>query len=378
MRPKGERVIDVHFHVGLLGDRWPHWGSLSEHFRKQIAYTGFLAYARIDKGQVTDPVLRDATERVIRSCQSVDQVVCLALDCVVDPDGRERLDRTHMWAANEYVEDLQRTLPDRILFGASVHPYRSDFEDRVRACVDHGAVLLKWLPSAMGIDLADSRIPGRLRFLATARSGRPLPLLLHCGPEYAIPPVEAKAATLDWLSCRTWERAVGLFRWGWEWRPPQIRAIHDNLRAGVQSGATIIFAHCGFPYFASGRVGRLVEHSEASTVRRFLASNPPGAEVAGCYFADVSAFCTPFRRPLFDDVRRLPERFLLFGSDFPTPVFELSADRKEIEEDFRAVLHGELDRVIIPQDNLVDVNFRELDHFFHGHPLFTNFNRLVA
>ena len=378
MRPKGQRVVDVHFHVGLLGDRWGHWGRLSEHFREQVAYAGFLLYARIHKKDVSDPVLREATERVIDSCQQVDQVVCLALDCVVDPDGHERPDRTHMWVANEYVEELQRALPNRVLFGASVHPYRSDFEDRVRACIDKGAVLLKWLPSAMGIDLADSRIADRLRFLATSRSGRPLPLLLHCGPEYAIPPVEASAASRDWLSCRPWEQLASRMRWGSGWQPPNARAIHGNLRAGLDAGGTVIFAHCGLPYFASGPVGRYLEHSEASTVRGFLTSNPAGADAAGCCFADVSAFCTPFRLPLFDDVRRIPEQFVLFGSDFPTPVFELSAGRAEVKKDFRAMLRGEFERIIIPQDNLVDVNFRELDHFFPGHALFTNFDRLLA
>lgn len=377
MAPHEQRVIDLHFHAGLVGDRWPQWGKLSEHFQRQIAYAGFLAYARIRREDVSDPVLRDATERVIGSCAQVDRIVCLALDCVVDPDGRERLDRTHMWVANEYVQELQRGLPSKVLFGASVHPYRSDFEERVRTCVGNGAVLLKWLPSAMGIDLADPRIAARLRFLATARDGRPLPLLLHCGPEYAIPPVEAGSATLDWLSCEPWERLAGRLRWGRGWRPPQVRAIHDNLQAGLHAGATIIFAHCGFPYFASGPLGRIIEHSEAATVRAFLGGNPAGADAAGCSFADVSACCTPFRRPLFDEIRALPDRFLLFGSDFPTPVFELSAGRKEVEEDFRAVLRGELDRIIIPEDNLVDVNYLELHHFFPGHALFTNFGRLL-
>jgi hypothetical protein len=45
--------------------------------------------------------------------------------------------------------------------------------------------------------------------------------------------------------------------------------------------------------------------------------------------------------------------------------------------DFRAVLAGHLDRVVVPQDNLIDVNYRELQHFFPGHPLFTNFSTLL-
>jgi hypothetical protein len=58
-------------------------------------------------------------------------------------------------------------------------------------------------------------------------------------------------------------------------------------------------------------------------------------------------------------------------------VFELSADAGEMMADFRAVLNGQLDRIAIPQDNLIDVNHRELEHYFPGHPMFTNFDALL-
>ena len=91
-----------------------------------------------------------------------------------------------------------------------------------------------------------------------------------------------------------------------------------------------------------------------------------------CY-ADLSACATPFRRAYFDDIAKLPPELLLFGSDAPTPVFELSADLEEAWKDFKAILDGKLERIVIPQDNLLDVNCRELEHYFPGHPMFTNF-----
>jgi hypothetical protein len=61
-----------------------------------------------------------------------------------------------MWVANEFVLELaaeyQEMLPPSergrrsLLFGASVHPYARNFRERVRWCVEHGAVLLKWIP----------------------------------------------------------------------------------------------------------------------------------------------------------------------------------------------------------------------------------------
>ena len=71
------------------------------------------------------------------------------------------------------------------------------------------------------------------------------------------------------------------------------------------------------------------------------------------------------------------EIFLLYGSDIPTPVFELSADIKENWEDFKAILKGDFSRIIIPQDNLLDINYKELKYYFPGHPMFTNFNALL-
>ena len=142
----------------------------------------------------------------------------------------------------------------------------------------------------------------------------------------------------------------------------------------------IIFAHCGLPYYAPNWLKGVLEHSDFKTVSCYL-NEYPAAESRGgsqqnigrCY-ADVSACATPFRRSYYSDIMMLPLQSLLFGSDFPTPVFELSADLNENVDDFNAIIDGELDRIIIPEDNLMDVNYRELRHFFPDHPMFTNFS----
>ncbi|MEP0775084.1 MAG: amidohydrolase family protein [Acidobacteriota bacterium] len=371
------RVIDVHFHVGLLGDSWPQLGWLSPQLRGDFAYKVFLAYARIHEDDACDRVLRQATLRVLDSCGKVERVVCLALDKAHDAAGRPLDDCTHMWVSNDYVMELQRELPDRVLLGASVHPFRQDFEDEVKRCVERGAVLIKWLPSAQRIDLADERIPGRLKFLATARAGRPLPVLLHCGPEYAVPPSEERLSTLDFLSWARREELANRLRGQRRKAVPEVEQRRRNLETGLREGATVIFAHCGLPYFARGWLGRLFEHSDYKVVADFLRRYPVRECGRGSCFADVSACCTPFRRPMFRDIAALPADAVLFGSDFPTPVFELSADPAENLEDLKAVLAGRPKRVIIPEGNLVDVNFRELFLSFPGHPMFTNFSRFL-
>ena len=370
-----KKVIDVHCHVGLLGDEHPRWGYMSGWYRRQTVYRAFLIYGRMDPGNVSDRTLRDATEQAIGESK-VDQVVCLALDPVYDRQGQRREDLSHMWVDNNYILSLRQSLGDKVLLGASVHPYDPEFRNRVIEYVEKGAVLLKWLPSAQQIDLADERVRDALVFLATARDGSPLPLLLHNGPEYAIPSSDLRTSSYDCLRWTGWDRTWNLLRGAKKWHRPRVKRIHRNLRSGLDTGAVIIFAHCGLPYYAPHGLRHFLEHSELSTITRYLHAYPADATAGGRCYADVSACVTPFRRAYFKAIAKLPAQSLLFGSDFPTPVFELSADIEEVTKDFRAVMAGQWDRVVVPQDNLIDVNYRELQHFFPGHPMFTNFNTL--
>lgn len=371
-----EKIVDMHCHVGLLGDEHPHWGRMSEWYRRQVTYRVFLLYGGLEPEEVSDRTLREATEKAIGESQ-VDQVVCLALDPVYDQQGNRHEDQSHVWVDNDYVLDLQHSLGDKVLLGASVHPYDPDFQARVAKYVGKGAVLLKWLPSAQQIDLADARVRDALSFLATARDGAPLPLLLHVGPEYAIPSTDPRTTSYDFLSWSAWDQFGNLFRGSDKWHVPRVREIEDNLRAGLGDGAVIIFAHTGLPYFAPNWLARVAEHSDFEVVKRYLEEYPADSPQGGRCFADLSAFVTPFRRTYFGALRDLPPQSLLFGSDFPTPVFELSADAPEMMADFEAVLRGQFDRIVVPQDNLIDVNYRELGRFFPGHPMFTNFDALL-
>ena len=55
-------AIDIHCHVGLLGDEHPQWGKMPEWFREQLVYQVLLLYAGIDPQDVSDHTLRAATE----------------------------------------------------------------------------------------------------------------------------------------------------------------------------------------------------------------------------------------------------------------------------------------------------------------------------
>ncbi len=282
---------------------------------------------------------------------------------------KPRPDLTNMYVSHEYVLELQQSVGDKVLLGASVHPYAVDFSDRVRKAVGQGAVLLKWLPSAQDIDLASDKAGRALRELAhLGPSGGALPLLLHTGAEYAVPPMNDQTPSLDFHSWSRWDSFWNRFRGSKKWRTPDIRKVEENVRAAVEEGAVIIFAHCGLPYFASRPLSGWLEHSDFGCVCDYLRENAELPEGSGGYFADLSACCTPFRQDFFPKIAKLPPEYLVFGSDFPTPVFELSADAREVWRDFRAMLRGDLDRIVVPQDNLLDVNLRELKGAFQDTP----------
>ncbi len=369
-------VIDMHCHVGLRGDQHPELGSMQPWFRQRLVYRIMLLYAGLDPNNVSDTTIRKATEALIDGAKKLGQVVCLALDPVYDNSGDPIVDQSPMWVSNEYVLDLRRTLESKVLFGASVHPYDPTFEDRVREVVDQGAVLLKWLPSAQQFDLADERVRQALLFLAQAKDGGPLPLLLHAGPEYALEPWDPRTWSYDFLCWSWWDKFRNLWRLR-RWHRPRLKRIHENLRAALDLGGIVIFAHCGLPYYAPNWLAQVLEHSDLDPVRSYLADYPADGSAGGRCYADLSAFATPFRRGYFETIRQLPAESLLFGSDWPTPVFELWRDGKEWEEDMGAVLKGDVERIAVPEDNLLDVNHEQLDHFFPGHPMFTNFRALL-
>ncbi len=372
-----DKIIDAHVHIGLAGDAWPHWGKFSAAYRNSTIFKSFLTFVRLEPHDVKDEILHERTVQTI-GASKVERVVCLALDPIYDSSGRRREDLSHMWVGNDYIIDkLRPALPDKVLLGASVHPYDPDFETRTREVVAAGAVLMKWLPSAQEFSIADPRVGEAMKFLATARNGRPLPLLLHVGGEYAVPPHDDRNKSNDFLS---WSTADGFWNWlrgGKGWHTPDVKGIHYNIRSALEAGATIIFAHCGAPYFSGGIARGVLEHSDFDIIASYVNRSVQGEFPGRCY-ADISAFVIPMRVPFHARVKALPPERVIMGSDFPTPVLKLSAGPEDWWNDLKDIItKGEFERFIVPRGNLLDVNLEELREIFHDHPMFTNFNRLM-
>ena len=211
-----KQLWDVHVHVVGLGrggtgcevnprmqELWHPWLNLQ--------YDMYLAAAGVRDEARADQEYMELLLAAHRDANPAGKLVLLAFDRFVAPDGREDPTRTPFHTPNEYVLQLAREHAD-VEACVSIHPYRRDAVARLEAAAAEGAVAVKWLPAAMGID------PGAARcdpfYAKLAELG--LPLLSHAGSELAVETHEETS----------------------EFGNPQ------RLRRALDAGARVIVGHC--------------------------------------------------------------------------------------------------------------------------------------
>lgn len=273
--------IDCHVHVSALT---PAHGKMSDRVLRSVPFR-FMQWrlgVRNQPGreEQTERDLRDLLFKLLDQTKELDAAAVLAFDATYDGDGRLDDARTHLYVTNDYVIELARQHP-KVLFGASVHPYRKDAVRELERCVAAGAVLLKWLPIVQDIDPADPRCIPFYECLAHHR----LPLLSHTGGEKTLPNINTHVAD------------------------PRL------LTEAVNRGVTVIAAHCGtkstpFETDFFDRFARMaLEHEH--------------------FYGDTSALNLPPRWPALyktlEDPRLLAK--VIHGSDWPViplpPLFKL-------------------------------------------------------
>lgn len=263
-------LIDCHVHVNAFT---PRHGRTSRTLlgRPSFRYLRWrLGMKGEDEG--TERALVAALGRELAGAPEVDAAVILAFDAVYGDDGRLDEAQTHLHVENDYVIDLVKREP-KMLFGASVHPYRRDAVAELERCAKAGAVLLKWLPITQGMNPADPRcFP---LYEALAHHG--IPLLAHTGGEKTLPNIDTSVAD------------------------PAL------LVPALERGVTVIAAHCG-TRSAPG---------ETCFVDTFVRM----AKEHERFYGDTSALNLPTRayayRKVLDDAAVRAK--LVHGSDWPIP-----------------------------------------------------------
>ncbi|HEV3262767.1 MAG TPA: amidohydrolase family protein [Gemmataceae bacterium] len=262
-------IIDCHVHVVATT---PGHGSLSRRLLKKRA----LRFIRRRLGLTGDdgePLERGAEAKLVETidgAEMLDAVVVLAFDAVHDRDGKLDRDNTHLYVTNDYVWELAQRHP-KVLFGASVHPYRNDAVAELERCVARGAVLVKWLPIVQNFNPADGRCLPFYEALAHHR----IPLLAHTGGEQSLP-------TLD-------------------------RSVADPalLVPALRAGVTVIACHCGTR-------ARPFERDYTPTFMRM-------AHEYEHLYGDTAALNLPMRSYAYKSILEDPvvRAKLVHGSDWP-------------------------------------------------------------
>jgi uncharacterized protein len=226
-----------------------------------------------------------------------------------DDTGRAAPESSTFHVPNAYAKQIAAQTPQRFAWVASIHPYAPDAVQRLEQAVVQGALAVKWLPSAMNIDLRSPRCRLFYERLAAAR----LPLIVHCGEEKAVP-----GAGRDELG----------------------NPLH--VRAPLAVGVRVVMAHC-----ASLGHAHDIDRRSAPSVPAFdlfarLMDEPAHERLL---LGDVSAVFQVNRNAALQRTllqRRDWHPRLLHGSDYPLPgVIPLT----RVE---RLVQHGLLDAAAVP------------------------------
>jgi predicted TIM-barrel fold metal-dependent hydrolase len=190
---------------------------------------------------------------------------------------------------DRYAAAVAATHEQRFAWVASIHPYRTDALAALQQARRNGAIALKWLSSAMNIDLREPRSMA----LAEAATGLGLPIIVHCGEEKAVPGAR---------------------------RDDLVNPLH--VRALLERGVRVIVAHCASLGHALDLDRRSAPKASAFDLFARLMDE---RAFEGRLFGDISAV---FQRNRDAAVwQTLLERAqggawhgrLLHGSDYPLP-----------------------------------------------------------
>jgi predicted TIM-barrel fold metal-dependent hydrolase len=290
------RVIDAHVHVIGMGTGGT--GCLvhpdTDSLLSPVRYAKALFYksaAGIHDDERADQLYVERLFSLLEAQSTRGRSLLLAFDKHYTPQGKPDLELTEFYTPNDYVLELAARDKEHLLAAASVHPYRADALDELRRVAEAGAVAIKWLPNAMGIDPLDARCDDY--YACCAELG--LTILTHTGEEQAVEAEEAQ-----------------------ELGNPL------RLRRALDAGVTVIAAHMA----SLGTSSDLDAQPDASgarplvsgyqLVRRLLDEK----RYEGLLFGEISAM-TQFNRagrPLTRTILATPlHARLVNGSDYPLP-----------------------------------------------------------
>ena len=177
---------DCHVHVVGMGAGgtgcWVNPNMQSHlHPIQRLQFDLYLSASGVSDWETADQVYVERLLALHRAANPEGKLMVLAFDQAIDERGNEVPELTNFYTPNSYVMQLAREHED-VVPVASVHPYRTDAADRLTEAVEAGAVAVKWLPNAMGIDPASELCDA----FYTKQAELGIPLISHAGIEKAV------------------------------------------------------------------------------------------------------------------------------------------------------------------------------------------------
>ena len=256
---------------------------------KRLQYDVYTRVGGIDELGSADQDFLDKLLDLHRSANPAGKLILLAFDRFVDEKGQEVAEHTPFFVPNEYVFSVVSKNSDTLAC-ASIHPYRKDAVERLDAAVAQGAVAIKWLPNAMGIDPASPLCDAFYDRLAHHQ----LPLITHAGNEQAV-----DSRHLDGLGNPL------------------------RLRRPLERGVKIVIAHmASFGHDVDIEAPNKTESSSFELAMRLFDDTNYKSNL----FADISALTFLNRDP--ETIRTVLRRTdlhdrLVNGSDYPLPGIDI-------------------------------------------------------
>lgn len=286
------RLVDTHAHLlgtGDAGSGCTIHPSLTQwwHPLEVLRRRGILNASCVGpQAPSVDRAYVERLQRLARDFPAGARWWLFAFDSAHSDEGLPDPARTTFHVPDDYARSVAAAQADRFDWVASIHPYRLDALQALQRAVDGGARAVKWLPSAMNIDLRDRRSAA----FAEAAASAGLPLIVHSGEELAVP-------------------GAGRDAFG---NPLHVRHL-------LERGATVVMAHCG-------SLGQADDEDRPSRTRvpafdlfaRLMDEGHHGRRLMG----DLSALFQRNRRPEVWRAIVRNERWhdrLLHGSDHPLP-----------------------------------------------------------
>ena len=232
---------------------------------------------KIENYEITSADFLNLMKKLLIDSEEIDTIVLLAMDGVFNNKGSRELmvEETELLISNKYLyrkiceinEEFQKSNDEKIknkkfLLGASVSPNRIDWQAELNfVCTKTNAVLLKWVPSGMHIEVWNKDHQPFYKMLADYN----LPLLCHVGPEYAF---------IEGISCRSLDN-------------------YKYLEIPLSLGVKVIAAHCAAPFFPT-------DNNDLNDFIEFIRKSNSGSETK--LWADNSALVSTTRIPLLPKI----------------------------------------------------------------------------